>query len=183
MSAYVVSKKHVDLLVRAAIHYGKNGGGGSRMQWWEVDESGDYAGWRYLDEHADGTDPQRVTASQLGQLLVSENVRSVSYRYSEPGRVYYYGAEEASSMDDLDADAGELPGPSDPYYAGPYVYSDPGRVLSPGAVFKAIDGLDYQSCEHDGWRASEAFAFLESLRQVVCRAVDGYEAAPWALDS
>jgi len=178
MSAFVVGKAHIDLLVKAAEYYGKQGYQGSRMQWWQVDEDGNYAGWRYLEANEDLRD-EYYTLSQLGQILVNENVASVSHRYSEPGRVCYYGAEASASMEDLDADMGELPGPIDAYYMGPYVYTDPGRVLTPGQVFKAIDCLDYQSCEHPRWRTSEAFAFLTTLRETVCRHVAEYEDAPW----
>jgi hypothetical protein len=155
MSAFVVDKSLIDLLVAAADHYGRRGGG-SRMQWWQTDEQGGYAGWRYLWP-AEDEDDSHYTASQVGQMLVDENVRSVHHRYS-----------------DTDPDRGDLPGPVDAYYMGPYVYEPPGRVLSPGEVFAAIDCLDYQSCEHDEWRSSEAHAFLESLREAACRHVDGY---------
>lgn len=174
MSAYVVDKREIDLLVRAALHAHPAGQPGTtrEMSWWRVDETGDYAGWRELDpnaEHRTDDDYKAFyTPSQLGQILVSENVRSVAYRYSEPGRAVYYGPEAAAGMDDLDADQGELPGPCDAYYMAPYVYADPGRDLTPGEVFEAIDCLDYQSCEHDGWRKSEAFAFLTSLRKAYC---------------
>lgn len=179
MSAFVVSKKHVDLLVRVALTYGRD------FTWWQVDAAGEYAGWRQVDELAESHGPEEqerrglFSPSQLGQILVSANVRSVGFRYSEPGRTAYYGPEVAASMDDLDADAGELPGPCDAYYMGPYVYANPGYTLSPGEVFKAISCLDYQSCEYDEWRQSEAFAFLGALRLEACRRVDGYEDAPW----
>lgn len=161
MSAFVVDKYHIDLIVRAAEHYGRQGMQGARMQWWQVDEDGEFAGWRYLNANED-TREEYYTLSQLGQILVSENVASVAGRYP-----------------DTNPDVGDLPGPCDAYYMGPYVYTDPGRVLTPGQVFKAIDCLDYQSCEHAGWRKSEAFAFLTALRHKVCAAVSDYEDAPW----
>lgn len=164
MSAWVVNKRHIDLLVRAAECYGKQGGQGSRMQWWQVDEDGNYAGWRYLEASEDDRD-EYYTLSQLGQMLVSENVRSVHHRYP-----------------DDDPDLGELPGPIDAYYMGPYVYSDPGKVLTPGELFKALDCYDYQTCEHDGWRKSEAFAFCVQLRDAACRKVSDYEDAPWGFE-
>lgn len=165
MSAFVVSKTHVDLIVRAAEHYGRQGYQGARMQWWQVDEDGGYAGWRYLDANEDSRE-EYYTLSQLGQILVDENIASVCGRYP-----------------DTDPDIGDLPGPLDAYYMGPYVYTDHGYTLSPGEVFKAIDCLDYQSCEHDGWRKSEAHAFLDALRHKVCTAVDGYDEAPWSFDT
>ena len=159
MSAYVCSKTQFDLLVRAAKHYGGRDG----FRWWRVDGDGDYVGWSKIERSAasyagsrDDDHMHYVTESQAGQLLVSQNVASVSYRYG-----------------DCDADA-NLPGPIDAFYMAPYIYTDPGYVLNPAEVFKAIDCLDYQSCEHPEWRTSEAYAFLRSLRQDACRAVDGY---------
>lgn len=105
---------------------------------------------------------QYFTASQTGQMLVDENVASVSHRYP-----------------DTDPAFGDLPGPCDAYYMGPYIYTDPGRTLSAGEVFRAIDCLDYQSCEHPGWRASEAFAFLTALRKAYCDRVADAEQAKW----
>lgn len=136
MSAFIVDKKHIDLLVAAADHYGRAGYQGSKMQWWQVDENGEYAGWRYLATYEDTSTEELYTLSQLGQILVSENVASVGHRYSEPGRVVYYGAEAAAGMDDLDPAAGDLPGPCDAYYMAPYVYDNPGRILSPGEVLQ-----------------------------------------------
>lgn len=167
MSANVVSKFHVDLLVRAAIHAREPGEG---FMWWQVDEDGEYAGWHELDEFAERLTPRHegheyVSPSQLGQMLVNENVMSVHHRYP-----------------DDNPDVGELPGPIDAYYMGPYVYENPGYTLSPGEVFAAIDYYDYHSCEHDGWRSSEAFAFCEKLRNRYCKKVAGYGASPWGYD-
>ncbi len=164
MSAYVVDKSEIDLLVRFALEGTRSLIQGQKFQWWEVDAEGKFAGWRYLDRYADGTDPAKVTPSQFGQILVSENVASVSHRYSEPGRVVYYGPEAAASMEDTEDE--DLPGPCDRY-----VYADPGRTMTPGELFAAIDCLDYQSCEHDGWETSEAYAILRTLREAGCRIV------------
>jgi len=197
MSAWIVDRTHIDLLVKAAIHYGQadntpegmtmiysSAPSQEIMGWWQTDADGRYAGWRHLVLANPENRDDWYTPSQLGQILVSENVASVSYRYSEPGRTGYYGAEQAAELGaDLDPDAGELPGPIDAYYMAPYVYTDPGYVLSPGEVFHAIDCLDYQSSEHDGWRTSEAFAFLAALRDRACCFVDGYKASPWGWDA
>jgi hypothetical protein len=166
MSAFVVDKSDIDRLVRAALyaHQSHYPGDRRQMQWWRVDEQGDYAGWNKLYELAEtraGDDyMQYVTPSYLGQILVSENVASVAYRY-----------------EDCTPDAGDLPGPCDAYYMGPYVYSDPREDLTPGAVFELIDRLDYQSCEHPGWRTSEAHAFCVALRKAYCDRVIYAESA------
>lgn len=188
MSAYVVSKLHIDLLVRAGLSYG---GGSDPFRWWAVGEDGAFCaengahGFHELHELAESYGPEEqarrglLSPSQFGQILISENVRSVSFRYSSPGRTVYYGAETAAGMDDLDADAGELPGPIDAFYMAPYVYENPGYTLTPGELFKACACLNYQSCEHDGWRASEAYTILGALTDYAQHKLwDG----PWGWD-
>ena len=175
MSAYVLDKQDIDRMVSAALHAYPAGQPGTtrNLSWWRVDESGEFAGWNELNvyaEHKTGDDyKQFLTPSMLGQLLVNENVTSVLYRYSEPGRTYYYGAEHAAEMDDDTIET--LPGPCDRYYMGPYVFEDPHEETTPGAVFALLDCYDYQSCEHPEWRASEAYAFCRSLREAYCRRV------------
>lgn len=180
MSAWVVSKTHIDLMVRAAMLLGRD-----TFQWWDVDDAGEFVAWRSLDEraesHGDEEQARRglVSPSQFGQILVTENVRSVGFRYSEPGRAMYYGAEVAAGMEDVDPDAGELPGPCDAYYIGPYVYANPGYTLTPAEVFKAVSCYEYQSCETDEWRGSEAYRICQALIGLAVRHVDGYEDAPY----
>src|SRR4051812_45036842 len=111
MSAWVVSKKHIDLMV-AAITTGTRDGVLKR---------------------------NRRSPDKLGQALVSECVRSVSYRYP-----------------DDDVQKGELPGPCDAYYLKPYRFEDP--IYRPTAVelMKAVSCYAYQSNEHPGWGKSAA---------------------------
>lgn len=69
----------------------------------------------------------------LGELLWSENYRSVNYRYRE----------------------GE-PVPA-------YVLHTTEAPLSPVAVAKAANCLEYQSCEHPEWEESEAKVALDLI--------------------
>lgn len=166
MSAYIVDRKDIDRLVYAALNASPNYHGNDRkLSWWDVDEKGGYVGWHAVHENAEymlGAGSRAfVTPSAAGEMLVSENVKSVEYRYPDTAR-----------------DRGDMPGPIDAYYMGPYVYTEPREQLTPGMVFALIDRLDYQSCEHPGWTTSEAYAFLTSLRQAWCRQVtDAEEAA------
>lgn len=166
MSAYIVDRKAIDLLVYAALNADPSYHGNDRkLSWWNVDEKGGYLGWHAVHENAEymlGAGSRAyVTPSAAGEMLVSENARSIEYRYPDTAR-----------------DRGDMPGPIDAYYMGPYVYTEPkGETLTPGKVFTLIDELDYQSCEHDGWTTSEAYAFLRSLREAWCRQVIAAEAA------
>lgn len=54
--------------------------------------------------------------------------------------------------------------------------------LSPVAILKAIQSYGYQSCEHDEWRGSDAFAFCEALTDTLIHRLKGYdEAETWAI--
>jgi hypothetical protein len=55
--------------------------------------------------------------------------------------------------------------------------------LSAVAILKALDCYEYQSCEHDGWRDSEAFAFCEALRGTLISKLPGYDGAEtWGIE-
>jgi hypothetical protein len=91
------------------------------------------------------------TASQVGQVIWAENHRSVSYRY-----------EEAQACPEYRHVSRALP-----------------MRLDPVQVLKSIACLDYQSCECPDWEETEAYAFLERLRDAAIHALPGYEAATW----
>lgn len=175
MSAHVMDKSDMDLMVAAALHAYPAGrpGEGRWFQWWRTDDAGNFDGWMILHPGAEQMEGDEdrcfLTPSMVGQMLVSENVASVSYRYSEPGRTNYYGAEHAAEMTDDTIET--LPGPVDRYYMGPYMFTDPRREITPGMVFGLIDRYSYQSCEHPEWRASEAYALCVALREAYCRRV------------
>jgi hypothetical protein len=91
----------------------------------------------------------REQATEKGQMLWRENVVSVAYRYSLATR----NAQELAEYEgDVEA----------------YEYTPPDTCPDCGAgsaeIISAIDCLDYQSCEHDGWQASAAYALLAQLR-------------------
>jgi hypothetical protein len=190
VSAYVVSKAHIDFLVQAALAGPSDGVGWNR-------EPEPKFSWYYEDQlhrldllaevgderpAAPGFNPiELVPPSVLGQRLLDECVASVHGRYR-----------------DTNPDEGDLPGPRDAYYMGPYVW-DPylqsetrliargmPRVISPPAstvvIAKQIANYEYQSCEHDGWGLSEAHAFCRALAEGLLRSLPGWDAAPWGID-
>ena len=162
MSAWIVDKVHVDCMVAAALQYG----GRDRLQWWKTDESGAYAGWWALDtcERASSGYREWLTPDGLGQVLVFENVASVSYRYSEAPA------------------AGELPGPVETYYLEPYAYASPRYRFSPGDVSSLLSCYEYQACEHPDWYRSDVWQFCRSLERAALRSLcDGGE--PWGWDT
>ena len=93
----------------------------------------------------------REEADATGAMLLRENVRSVNFRYSTRDKVPSYTFRE-----------GFLP---------------PSRVQ----VLKACHCLDYQSCEHDGYRKSKAYRFIRDVAYdaTPSDAIAGYDRAAW----
>ena len=152
MSAWIVSKAHIDALVSAAMT-----SKGNPFRWYD----------------ADGNHSHELTcmdtekATKVGQMLWSENLASINARY----------------VDTIDNPLG-CPGPAN--FEGPasidaYRFTRT-QQLEPVKVIKAIHCYDYQSCEHDGWKASEAHQFCEALEARMVSSLPGYNEAPWGLD-
>ena len=111
--------------------------------------------------HHNGQHHELIPANvnDVGQMLWDENFKSVKYRYEE------------TPLDDL---AG---------YGGESKYEFGGRgafeKYDPVQVIKACNCLEYQSCEHPEWEASEAHAFINALIALAICEIPGYEAAEW----
>lgn len=151
MSAYIVSKKHIDAILSA-----------------ELNRRIDYPlAWYYKGERKT---LDRNTADAVGGMLWQENVESVATRYP-------------------DDKPGEWPGPCGltmvevmAYKWEPIRSGNTPRYIQPIEALKALDGYEYQACEHDEWETSEAKAFCEAMRGNLIRRLPGYDDAPWSWD-
>ena len=158
MSAYIVSKAHIDAIVHTA-RVGVCGREVNPMTAWNFRY---WNGERSVGVRGEGSE------SAVGRMLWIENQRSVSARYPN------------------DRD-GEWPGPAGLTLAeiegyefqriNPYR-----RTLTAVQALKAIDGYEYQSCEHEGWHTSEAKMLIDALRKSLIHALPGYDEADWEID-
>jgi hypothetical protein len=82
-------------------------------------------------------------ATEKGQMLWRENVVSVAYRYNLATR-------DATELAEYERDV--------------EAYEYEPCVTTGAEIDAAIDCLDYQSCEHDGWTESAAYRLLKELR-------------------
>jgi hypothetical protein len=149
MSAYIVDKEHVLYLVEAAMSR-RIGGGAFYWMWGNPTQSAKLG----------CTDYER--AVEVANMLWRENIKSVGTRY------------EGSSA--------TLPGPKGGEFVITRADFQGVRWLQFNAVqvIKACDCFNYQSCEHgDEWEASEAKAFIDSLRASAWRELPGYDEAEW----
>lgn len=161
MSAYIVGRRHIDALITAA-----SGGAGYLvgLSWWD----------RSLLELRDIPYPTRVDhlrrlgpnanvlPSEAGRMLWAENVASVQARYPDTVEAGHPGPTRFGVHDVAVYRFRRFPGPLDPV-----------------GVLKSIACYQYQSCEHDGWLASQAYQFCESLTQKTIGRPPGHDAANW----
>jgi hypothetical protein len=155
MSAYLVSRAHIDQLVRTATLGPVEGEGH-----WLRPFSFYHNGRR--------TDLNDLTNDAIGRMLWGENLASIHARYPD-----------TVDNDDM------LPGPIEITETEvlSYTYRHQTRGITPVAALKAIQGYKYQSCEHAGWKTSAAKAFCDALMDAVIDMLPGYNAVPWNIDS
>ena len=94
----------------------------------------------------------RDDAIGIGELLHAENVASVNYRYREITRPAFRLCQWAA------------------FHPFPRVQ-----------IVKAALCLDYQSCEHPGWRSSEACRLLTAVIAGDDHRMPGYGDAQWEI--
>lgn len=153
MSAFMVSKTHIDSMVATALH----GPIGEHERY-----SSDWMS--YSPKYC----PRWDEDDSLGDMLVEENLSSIHYRYPDtvenpedtPGPLEQYWLED---------------------YKFPVSKIEQLRMTIPQA-FKAIDCYEYQSCEHPQWKTSQAHDFCQQFRKALIGSIPGYNSAEWGID-
>lgn len=110
-------------------------------------------------QHATWLDDHRANEADFNHIyktLAGENVRSVCARYP---------ADSAAEYADFLRPT--LRGKTPP--------------VSPVAVLKLCDCLEYQSNETDDWESTAACKLLRRIRDEAVRLIPGYEEAQWAI--
>lgn len=112
-----------------------------------------------------------ITAQNVARDLIAENIKSVAHRYPN------------------DKD-GERPGPAGltdaqiteaaVLWAGHYHQKGLPEDVAPLTIAKLADSLEYQSCEHEGFKTSLAQRQINEIRTRVLSLLPGYNRAPWA---
>jgi hypothetical protein len=126
MSAFVVPRSHVAAIVKWA-------------------RSAHVLGWNAFTSY--GPSDTALSSTRAADILMRENVRSVSYRYPED-----------TARGDLPGSIGEL---ADATFTHAEILA--ARVLTPSEVLHAVACLDYQSCETPDWQETTAHALLRRI--------------------
>jgi len=120
MSAYMVSKEHIDAIVATALYGPADNarpGGYGQTRWYGV---------------SFGDQPQKLNdsnAGELGDMLVRENLSSIHYRYP-----------------DTVTDPEITPGPNDKYWLQEYRLPPRTKPLTIVQCCKALACYEYQCC-------------------------------------
>jgi hypothetical protein len=160
MSAFIVGKRHVDFLITAGLEFRH----GTPLRW-EIPGppvEGTHQRGEPWGPEAVVVHKRRVreltpdTADGVGMMLPCQNHRSVEFRYD--GR---HGIQaEPDVMYEFT------------------LYRD---QIDPVQVLKAINCLEYQSCETPDWEGCEAWRFCDALRHRAISCLSGYDKAQWEI--
>ena len=151
MSAFVHDLDHIDLVVSVAVKVDAAV---------TVPDATARFGFRKVAlTTSPDTNPHRITPTDLGRLLLAENVTSVRHRYDDvddtPEGVEY----------DLRVATYE--------HRRVEVVAEFGDMW-PGAALAALRSYSYQSCEHERWGVSAANQWVEAITVGVQQEVPGY---------
>ena len=153
MSAFVVSKKHIDAMLTFGLSCGE-------LTW-------RLPGAKFAGEYEKGQPwgPAAIAvheeyfrtlleenATRIGQMLWDENYLSVNHRYDK---------EQQSQIYEFS------------WYKG---------KLESLQILKAINCYEYQTCEHLGWEDSEAYAFCDALRRLAIYHLPRYNKMIWEIE-
>ena len=159
MSAFEVDNTHIDVMICAAL---QRVSCGDTLRWYHqtpADEIPRTLPGEMLPGHEDYAAACKRTRREVtsenaetwGATLLAENRASVNHRYDE---------------DEIEA---------------PYVFTEYAGRINPVAILSALACYEYQSCEHPGWKTSEAHDFCQALTRKMIRMLPGYDAAPWEI--
>lgn len=184
MSAWIVSKRHIDFLVSAALaSFGPDSD--ERTSFFKaIDENPTDEATRavFADWAEENSQPKlaarlrdglAASPNMIGRMLWRENLVSVATRYPSDGD-------------------GERPGPNSFRDSDVDTYTwTPAPVLIGAALYKTVGCYGYQSCEHgELWHASYAKALVSELcperangnRDKSLSNDPAYELTPWGWD-
>lgn len=164
MSAWIVSKRHIDVLVAGVLEAGGFRHRGKFIT--VIEDDGVYDG-----------EAECMTANEVGRLLWSENHKSINARYNERTRTPNYLYAMPTQYADMVEEGGSILSED-----GYWVHNTRKNLrVSPGVLAKQLACYDYQSCEHEGYYKSRAFSVVLSLSRALLGKVEGYDAAEWGV--
>lgn len=149
MSAYMVKREVIKYLITAA---------GSL----EILKNEDTFRWYHNGKWHELRKYETDRATSAGQMLWDANKKSIEARYPD-------------TIGHPDRMPGVVIGEN-------YIYAHSQRltgIINPLQVIATCNCFDYQACEYEGWEDSEAYAFIEALKEMAIMALPGYDEMEW----
>ncbi|WP_084253603.1 hypothetical protein [Mycobacterium avium] len=136
MTAFVVHPEHINVLIWAGL---QRAVGAGPLSWYYGNPS-----WRGVLE------PD--TATDVGQMLLAENVASVNH----------YSTEQQDKVN--------------------YTYRTPIQTAwTTPELLNALHCYRYQASDRPDWKTSQACAFVDALESRLIRRLPGYTEGPWGI--
>jgi len=154
MSAFLVSRAHINQIVRLA-HNETQDGASSYS-----DPCPFNAG------RGDGA----TSRNAIGQMLLDQNISSLYARYGDTETINLYARYgDTETINRWEPGRSEI-----------YVYAPTQRLLTIVEGLKALDCYDYQACESADYKQTDAAQFIDALRRHLIQRLPGYgEAETW----
>lgn len=130
MSAFLVGHDHIDALLTFAVE--------KRVSYWNKDTDS-------------RVEIRRENATEIGRILIAENVRSIQCRYPDDD-----GEDDTAS-----------------YYFTRWV-----EPVSGVAILKGCSCFDYQACETSDYETTLAHTIVDAIRHHAIYDVPGWDNAP-----
>lgn len=135
MSAFLVGHDHIDALLTFAVD--------KKVSYW-VKETETR---EYIDCH---------NATEVGRILLAENMRSLGHRYGE------------TDAEEMTGDEGD----------STYRFRRWSAPLSAVSILKGCDCFDYQACETSDYESTLAHTIVDAIRHNAIHSVPGWDNAP-----
>jgi hypothetical protein len=108
---------------------------------------------------------------KVAEVLMLQNIRSVTHRYPDASEADRPGPGDGIADNALVGLAKE---------AAHALYLKPPH-FEIVELLKLSACLDYQSCETDDWKKTDAYKFLQQLDATLIRRLPGYDDAAWSI--
>jgi hypothetical protein len=153
MSAFMCGKSHIIFLVEAGLSLAMSRGDGGQISWYHDDAWKNLTAW--------DSDEKKT---EVAQMLWDENLKSVTNRYPK------------CTLDNM---PGSVADAKQGFKINPNDFCQTAQQITPVQVLKSCACYEYQTCEHQGYKSSEAKAFIEALKTKAVNSLEGYEDAVW----
>jgi hypothetical protein len=109
----------------------------------------------------------KLELSEIASTLAKANIESIKTRYKDLA-----GKEANSFISNINS--------NDEYISLCQSLTD-NYATNPVQIIKLAHSFEYQSCEYDGWKTSQAKEILDSIVETATHNIPDYDSAKWSI--